>query len=65
MHNKNNITILLLDNYKIIVPIPFLQIIRDNKQLIKLSLVNNSMKNIEYLIDEVENHIEREFDLTI
>lgn len=46
MYNKNNITILLLDNCKIIVPISFLQIIRDNKQLIKLSLVNNSMKNI-------------------
>ena len=65
MHDKNNITTLLLDNCKIIDPIPFLQIIRDNEQLIKLSLVNNPIKNIEYLIDEVENHVERKFDLII
>ena len=65
MHDKNNITTLLLDNCKIIDPIPFLQIIRDNEQLIKLSLVNNPIKNIEYLIDEIENHVERKFDLII
>jgi len=65
MHDKNNITTLLLDNCKIIDPIPFLQIIRENKQLIKLSLVNNPIKDIEYLIDEVENHVERKFDLII
>ena len=65
MHDKNNITTLLLDNCKIIDVFPFLQIIRDNEQLIKLSLVNNPIKDVEYLIDEVENNVDRKFDLII
>ena len=65
MHKKNNITELILDNCKIIDSIPFLQIIRENDQLIKLSLVNNPIKDIDYWVDEVENHVEREFDLLI
>ena len=65
IHNKNNITTLLLDNCQIKDPIPFLQIIRDNEQLIKLSLVNNPIKNIECLINEIENNVDRKFDLII
>lgn len=65
MHNKNNITTLILDDCKIKDPLPFIQIIRDNNQLIKLSLVNNPIENVEYLISEVENNVDRHFDLTI
>ena len=65
MHNKNNITTLILDDCKIKDPLPFIQIIRDNNQLIKLSLVNNPIENVEYLISEVENNVDRYFDLTI
>lgn len=65
MHNKNNITSLILDNCKIIDSIPFLQIIRENEQLISLSLVNNPIKDIDYLVDEVENHVNRDFELII